>query len=85
MLLGVVVSDKAESDAISAANNVVAEVTYNKGTDTVRAQKYVKAGGKASFSFPAKMDGEYEVVSCRQAPELDAVPPMLRVNLRRRR
>ena len=31
------------------------------------------------------LDGEYEVVSCRQAPELDADPPMLRVNLRRRR
>ena len=31
------------------------------------------------------LDGEYEVVSCRQATELDADPPMLRVNLRRRR
>jgi hypothetical protein len=28
-------------------------------------------------------DGEYEVVNCRQATELDADPPMLRVNLRR--
>ncbi len=31
------------------------------------------------------LDGEYEVVRCRQATELDADPPMLRVNLRRRR
>jgi len=30
-------------------------------------------------------DGEYEVTSCRRATELDADPPMLRVNLRRRR
>ena len=28
-------------------------------------------------------DGEYEVVSCRRATELDADPPMRRVNLRR--
>ena len=28
-------------------------------------------------------DGEYEVVSCRRATELDADPPMLRINLRR--
>ncbi len=31
------------------------------------------------------LDGEYEVVGCRPATELDADPPMLRVNLRRRR
>ena len=31
------------------------------------------------------LDGEYEVVSYRPATELDADPPMLRVNLRRRR
>ena len=30
-------------------------------------------------------NGEYEVTSCRRATELDADPPMLRVNLRRRR
>ena len=30
-------------------------------------------------------DGEYEIVGCRRATELDADPPMLRVNLRRRR
>ena len=46
MLLGVVVSDKAEKDAISAENNAVAEVTFNQHTDTVRTKKYVKVNGK---------------------------------------
>lgn len=47
MLLGVVVSDKAQRDAISVENNAVAEVTHDGNTDTVRAKKHVKVRGRA--------------------------------------
>ncbi len=46
MLLGIVLSSKAQRDAISAENNAVAEVTDNDNTDTVRAKKYVKVNGR---------------------------------------
>jgi hypothetical protein len=45
MLLGIVVSPKAEKDALSLENNTVAEVTLND-RDTVRAKKYVKVNGR---------------------------------------
>lgn len=41
MLLGIVVSPKAQKDALSVENNAVSEITLN-GSDTVRAKKYVK-------------------------------------------
>lgn len=46
MLVGIVVSPKAQRDAISAENNAVAEVTLNDNTDTARAKKYVRVNGK---------------------------------------
>lgn len=42
MLVAIVISPKAQRDAISAENNAVAEVTVNVHQDTVRAKKYVK-------------------------------------------
>jgi hypothetical protein len=46
MLVGIVISPKAQRDAISAENNAVSEVTENDNLDTVRAKKYVKLGGR---------------------------------------
>jgi hypothetical protein len=46
MLVGVVVSPRAQKDAISAENNAVAEVTYGDNVDTVRAKKYVRVNGR---------------------------------------
>lgn len=45
MLVGVVVSPKAQKDAISATNNAVSESTLN-GRDTVRVKKYLKVNGR---------------------------------------
>lgn len=45
MLLGLVVADKAQENALSATNNVVAEVTYNE-FDTVRVKTNVKIKGR---------------------------------------
>ena len=42
MLIGIVVSPRAQREAISAENNAVAEVTMNAHRDTVRAQRYVR-------------------------------------------
>lgn len=42
MLLGIVVADKAQENALVAPNNVVAEVTYNDFTDAVRVKTNVK-------------------------------------------
>ena len=47
MVLGIVVSGKAQSNAISAADNAAAEVVYNQYTDIVRAKKYLNVAGKA--------------------------------------
>ena len=41
MILGIVVSPKAQKDALSSENNSVAETTAND-RDTVRAKKYVR-------------------------------------------
>lgn len=46
MLVGIVISHKAQRDAISAENNAVSEVTENDHLDTVRAKKYVKVNGR---------------------------------------
>jgi len=46
MLVGIVVSAKAQKDAISAENNAVSEVTVNDGVDTVRAKQYIKVNGR---------------------------------------
>jgi hypothetical protein len=45
MMLGLVVSDKALKDALSAPNNAVAEVNYNENTKIVRVRKYVEVNG----------------------------------------
>jgi len=42
MLVGIVISPKAQRDAISAENNAVAEVTVNSHQDSLRAKKYAK-------------------------------------------
>jgi hypothetical protein len=38
MLIGIAVSKKAQSNAIEAQNNAVAEITYSEHTDTVRVE-----------------------------------------------
>jgi hypothetical protein len=45
MLVGIVVSPRAQRDAMSAENNAVAEVTYGDNVDTVRAKRYLKLKG----------------------------------------
>jgi hypothetical protein len=45
MMLGLVVSDKALKDALSAPNNAVAEVNYNENTKIFRVRKYVEVNG----------------------------------------
>jgi hypothetical protein len=47
MLLGIVVADKAQEDALTAPNNAVAEATYNQFTDAVRVKMNVKIKGRA--------------------------------------
>lgn len=42
MLLGIIVADKAQENALNAPNNAVAEVTYNQFTDVVRVKTSVK-------------------------------------------
>jgi hypothetical protein len=44
--LGLVVSDKAEKNAISAPNNAVSEVNYDGNTKIVRVRKYVDVNGR---------------------------------------
>lgn len=46
MLLGIVVSPRARTDAISAENNAVSEITYGDNLDTVRTRKYLKVKGR---------------------------------------
>jgi len=48
MLIGLTVSQRARSDAIavSAGDNAIAEVTDDQYTNKVRAQKYVRVGGR---------------------------------------
>ena len=46
LLLGVAVSNKSEESALSATDNAVAEVTYDKNTDKVRAKKFIKVRGR---------------------------------------
>jgi hypothetical protein len=45
MLVGVVVSPKAQKDAVSAEDNAVSESTLN-GRDTVRVKKHLKVNGR---------------------------------------
>ncbi|MCA1566207.1 MAG: hypothetical protein LC803_11330 [Acidobacteria bacterium] len=47
MLLGIVVSNKAQANAISAEENAVAEVVYDEHTDIVRAKKYMNVRGRS--------------------------------------
>lgn len=46
MLVGIVVSPRAQKDALSAENNAVSEITYGDNVDTVRAKKYLKVKGR---------------------------------------
>ena len=45
MMLGLVVSDRALKDALSAPDNAVAEVNYNENTKIFRVRKYVELNG----------------------------------------
>jgi hypothetical protein len=45
MMLGLVVSDKALKDALSAPNNAVAEINYNENMKIVRVRKYLEVSG----------------------------------------
>ena len=45
MLIGIVISPRAQKDAMSAENNAVAEVTYGDHVDTVRTKKYLMVKG----------------------------------------
>ena len=45
MLIGVVVSEKPQKDAMSSENNAVTEITMNQ-RDTVRTKKYLKLSGR---------------------------------------
>jgi hypothetical protein len=46
MLVGLVISPRAEKDALSAENNAVAEITYGDKVDTVRARKYLTVNAR---------------------------------------
>jgi hypothetical protein len=48
MLIGIMVSSKAEESALSAAtpNASVTEVTYDEYTNNVRTKQYVSVGGR---------------------------------------
>ncbi|MDX6694031.1 MAG: hypothetical protein QOF02_1634 [Blastocatellia bacterium] len=46
MLLGIVIADKPQANALFAPHNAVAEVTYNQYTDTVRVKTTIKIGGR---------------------------------------
>jgi hypothetical protein len=46
MLVGIIVSPRAQKDAIAAENNAVSEITYGDNVDTVRAKKYLKVKGR---------------------------------------
>jgi hypothetical protein len=46
MLLGIVIADKPQANALFAPHNAVAEVTYNQSTDTVRVKTTIKIGGR---------------------------------------
>jgi hypothetical protein len=49
MIIGVTVSNRAKPDAISGAagESAIAEVTYDRYTNKVRAKKYIKLGGRS--------------------------------------
>jgi hypothetical protein len=47
MMLGIVVSDRALKNALSAPNNAVAEINYNENTKIVRARKYMEVNGRS--------------------------------------
>ena len=49
MLLGIVVSRRARSDATVGTDAVFCEVTYNDGTDTVRVHKYTRVNGRLNI------------------------------------
>ena len=46
LLVGIVISPQAKTNATSAENNAVAEITYGANVDTVRAKKYLKVNGR---------------------------------------
>lgn len=49
MIIGVTVSEKAKPDALrdGAGESAIAEVTYDRYTNKVRAKKYVRIGGRS--------------------------------------
>ena len=46
VMLGIVVSDKAQESALSAPNNAVAEVSYGEHTKIIRVRKYFEMLGR---------------------------------------
>lgn len=72
MLVGIVTSPRAQTNAISTENNAVSEVTYSDNLDTVRAKKYVRVKGRLYLvgvecrckENPVQISGE-----TRHAPE----------------
>jgi hypothetical protein len=46
MLVGVLVSDKLQKEALWGENTAVAEVTYDDNTDIVRAKQRLRVGGR---------------------------------------
>jgi len=46
MLVGVLVSDKLQKEALWGENTAVAEVTYGNNADVVRAKQRLKVGGR---------------------------------------
>jgi hypothetical protein len=46
MLMGIGIAKKAMRDALSSADNAIAEVTYGLNTDKVRAKKFVRVKGR---------------------------------------
>jgi hypothetical protein len=65
MLVGVVVSKKAQDSAFEAQNNAVAEITYTEHTDTIRVTTRAQVQG-----------GQYIVgLECRCHREFDEADP----------
>lgn len=46
ILIGIVISPKAEQNALSNPDNAMAEVTYDNNTDKVRVKKFVRVKGR---------------------------------------
>ena len=68
MLVGIVVSKKAQDNAFVAQNNAVAEITYTEHTDTIRVTSQAQVQGR-----------RYHVgLECRCHREFDETDPKKR-------